>query len=424
MNNTLPSKSPLGYWSVVSIGIGGMVGGGIFAVLGLAIQLAHDGAPLAFALAGLVALITAYSYVCLSVEYPSQGGTVIFINRAFGTDYFSGSLNVLLCLSYVIMLSLYAYAFGSYGASFFPLPLHALMKHVLLSFIIIVLTGLNMMGAKVVGKSEIGIVALKIAILIFFISIGIFYADFEVLKPTNWAPPLQLIAGGMIIFLAYEGFELIANAAQDVQSPKKVLPYAYYSSVIFTIILYVLIAAVTLGTLDLHLLIAARGYALAASAKTFLGDAGFSLIGIAALLSTASAINATLYGTSRIVHILAQAGQLPKFLETKGKDQPIESLLLLASLTLVIANFFDLSSIATMGSAGFLLIFAAVNLANLRLYKTTNCYRIIPLFGVITCLLALAALIWQTLETSPYNILVLLVMIILAFCISSLCRKF
>ncbi len=415
MSNTLSSKRPLDYWSAVSIGIGGMVGGGIFAVLGLAIQLAHGGAPLAFALAGLIAFITAYSYVHLSVKYPSQGGTVVFLTRAFGTGNFSGSLSVLLCLSYVIMLSLYAYAFGSYGASFFPLPLHILMKHVLLSLIIVLLTGLNMMGAKIVGKTEIGIVVLKIAILIFFICVGIFYAHFKVLTPTNWTPPLQLIAGGMIIFVAYEGFELIANAAQDVQNPKKVLPYAYYSSVSFTIILYILIAAITLGTLDLHLLMAAKGYALAASAKTFLGDAGFGLMGIAALLSTASAINATLYGTSRIIHIIAQAGQLPKFLEAKKPGRPIESLLLLASLTLFIANLFDLSSIAMMGSAGFLLIFAAVNFANLRLYKTTNSYRIIPLFGVITCLLALTALIWQTFITSP--ILVLLIMLSLAFCI-------
>ena len=110
----------IGLWAVVAIGVGGMVGGGIFAVLGLAVQLAHGGTPVAFALAGVVALLTTYSYAKLSVAYPSRGGTVTFLDRAFGAGMFTGSLNVLLWLSYVVMLSLYAFAFGSYGATFLP----------------------------------------------------------------------------------------------------------------------------------------------------------------------------------------------------------------------------------------------------------------------------------------------------------------
>ena len=114
------SEDKLGLWAVVAIGVGGMVGGGIFAVLGLAVQLAHGGTPEAFALAGVVALLTTYSYAKLSVAYPSRGGTVTFLDRVFGAGMFTGSLNVLLWLSYVVMLSLYAFAFGSYGATFLP----------------------------------------------------------------------------------------------------------------------------------------------------------------------------------------------------------------------------------------------------------------------------------------------------------------
>lgn len=84
------SSRSIGYREAVSIGVGGMVGGGIFAVLGLAVQLARGGTPVAFAIAGLVALLTAYSYARLSVAYPSQGGTVSFLVRAFGTGIFSG----------------------------------------------------------------------------------------------------------------------------------------------------------------------------------------------------------------------------------------------------------------------------------------------------------------------------------------------
>ena len=100
------SNGKLGYWSVVAIGVGGMVGGGIFAVLGLAVQLAHGGTPVAFAIAGLVALLTSYSYAKLSVAYPSPGGTVEFLNQGLGTGLVTGSINVLLSISYIIMLSL------------------------------------------------------------------------------------------------------------------------------------------------------------------------------------------------------------------------------------------------------------------------------------------------------------------------------
>src|SRR5665648_41466 len=91
----MAKKGPLGLLSVISIGVGGMVGGGIFAVLGLAVQLSRGGTYIAFALAGIVALITSYSYAKLSVTYPSQGGTVEFLDQAFGPGLITGGLNVL-----------------------------------------------------------------------------------------------------------------------------------------------------------------------------------------------------------------------------------------------------------------------------------------------------------------------------------------
>jgi amino acid transporter len=99
----------------VSIGIGGMVGGGIFAVLGLAATLAKGGTPVSFLFAGLIALVTSYSYVQLSLTYPDRGGTVRFINEGLGRHIFSGGINNLLWVSYIIMLALYASAFGSYA---------------------------------------------------------------------------------------------------------------------------------------------------------------------------------------------------------------------------------------------------------------------------------------------------------------------
>jgi len=400
-----------------------MVGGGIFAVLGLAVQMAHGGTPIAFALGGVVALVTAYSYAHLSMTYPARGGTVEFLNQAFGPGILTGGLNVLLWLSYIAMLSLYAYAFGSYGASFFPEAVQPIWKHALISGGVVLFTCLNVLGAKTVGKSEDFIVALKLAILFVFLGAGLWSVSTQRLEPTAWSNPVQLVAGGMIIFLAYEGFELIANTAENVTSPRKTLPRAYYSAVGFVIVLYILVSLVAVGNLPVKEIVAAKDYALAEAARPFLGSLGFTLIAIAALLSTGSAINATLYGTARISYVIAKEGELPEGLERTAWNRPIEGLLITSGLTLLVANLFDLSRISTMGSSSFLLIFAAINASNARLSSITGAKRGVSILGAIVCIGALAILIGQTAMTSPKELWLLVAMVGAAFLIETVYQK-
>ena len=375
-----------------SIGIGGMVGGGIFAVLGLAVVMARGGTVIAFAIAGGVALLTAYAYAKLSVALPSQGGTVIF-NHAYGKGMFTVSLNILLWLSYIIMLSLYAYAIGSYGATFFSANLQPTARHVLISGIIVAITLFNMLSADYIARAEDWIVAIKSLILAFFVVVGALGIKAARLAPATWASPLNLVAGVMIIFVAYEGFELIANTCADARNPERTLPRAFYASVGIVVALYLLIAAVTVGSLPLNSIATARDYALAAAAKPMLGQAGFVLIVVAALLSTTSAVNATLYGSARLSFIIAKDGELPASLERPIWHKPVEGLFVTSILTLVVANTLDLSSISTIGRAGFLIIFAAVNLANVRLRKQTQARSCISMIGALVCGPALAALI-------------------------------
>jgi len=412
-------KKQLGFWEITSIGIGGMVGGGIFAVLGLSVKLTHGGAPAAFLIAGLVALVTAYSYAKLSVAFPSQGGTVSFLDRAFGSGLITGSANILLWISYIVMLSLYAYAFGSYGASFFPPASQLFWKHILITGSIAGITVLNLLNTTLIGEAEDWIVSLKLLILCIFIATGIWGVVPAKLAPSAWSSPFHLVAGGMIIFLAYEGFELIANTAQDVRNPSKTLPRAYFTSVAFVIVLYVLVAVVTVGTLSIGRIINAQDYALAEAARPSLGHTGFVLIAIAAMLSTASAINATIYGAARLSYAIAKDGELPEFLERKAWGKPITGLLITAGATLLIANLVNLSSISTMGSAGFLLIFASVNGANVILAKETRSRYWLSLIGVGLCLGALGTLIWQVQSHTPQQIWFLLAMLATAFFVES-----
>ena len=419
INMNKSDSEKIGYWEVTAIGIGGMVGGGIFAVLGLSVDLTHGGAPMAFLLAGIVALVTAYSYTRLSVTFPSQGGTVSFLDRAFGPGLLTGGMNILLWISYIVMLSLYAYAFGSYGATLFAASSGVFWKHVLTSGCIICITGLNLLSARLIGEAEDWIVLVKLIILVLFIAVGIWGIDGTRLTPSAWPSPLHIVAGGMIIFLAYEGFELIANSAQDVRTPEKTLPSAYFTAVGFVIILYVLISVVTVGTLPISRIVGSKDYALAEAARPFLGQSGFVLIAIAAILSTASAINATLYGTARLSYIIARDGELPAVLEKKIWNKPVEGLLITSGATLLIANFVDLDSISTMGSVGFLLIFAAVNIANMKLAVETGSNRWLSLIGACLCLGALASLLWQTAITVPRQLWIPFVMTGAAFLIEA-----
>jgi len=176
------------------------------------------------------------------------------------------------------------------------------------------------------------------------------------------------------------------------------------------------------GNLAVDKIVAAKDYALAEAARPFLGQAGFTLIAIAAMLSTASAINATLYGAARLSYSIARDGELPAMLERKVWGQPVEGLLITAGLTLFVANVFDLTSISTLGSAGFLLIFAAVNTANARHAPHTKSLAWISAAGAVACLAALVALIWQTARSGPMKLWVLAAMIALAVTIEGMYR--
>jgi amino acid transporter len=390
----------VGLLGAISIGIGGMVGGGIFAVLGEAVSLAHGATAVAFFIAGIVAILSAYSFAKLSTTYQNRGGTVLFIDNAFGHNLLSSSANVMLWLSYLITIALYSSAFASYGTTFFKNGYSFILKHILISVAIILPAMINLISASFVSKSESIIVIIKISLLILIIISGASYVDLDTLSPAKWENPGVIVSAGMIIFVAYEGFELISNAAEDIKNPTKNLPRAFYGSVLFVILLYVLISIVTVGTVPESQLLEAKDYALAVAAKPALGQIGFTIVAIAALLSTFSAINATIYGNARLGFFLAKEGELPKKLSIDKKGIPNNDIIIITLFSLIIANTIELSEIAIIGSAGFLLIFAIVNLAAFKLSKEIKSSKIITFLAFILSTSALFILLYHTYNTN------------------------
>ena len=405
----------------ISIGIGGMVGGGIFAVLGLAVSLAKGGTPIAFLFAGIIALLTAYSYAKLSKKYPENGGTVRFIHQQYGNGIFAGGINNLLWVSYIVMLALYSSAFGSYGAQLISLTgTKEIDVRIFQSSIILIALFINYLSVKLVGEIESIAVVIKLIILIAFIGVG-FYGfsvhpeNLGQLSPENWESPILLLSGGMVIFVAYEGFELIANSISDLEDKEKNTEKAYFGAVGFVVILYILIAIVTVGALPFEQIANAEDYVLAKAAEPTLGQIGFTIITITALISTFSAINATVLGSGRVNYDIAVDKELPQFFCRQFWGKPV-GLIITAVLSITLVNLFNLQSISTAGSVGFLLIFSIVNYIGFKQHKELESKKWIHLMASLLCFLAFLTLIIQQFSQNRTGVIASLSIIV--FCIS------
>jgi amino acid transporter len=390
--------------AAVSIGIGGMVGAGIFSILGVVAQAAGSAMWLAFAIGGVVALLSTYSYAKLGATFPSAGGAVHFLVKGFGDGVLAGGINLFMWVGYIISLALYATAFGSYAATFVTRTPSALLLKSLAVAVVVLLTVVNAFGARLMGRSETVIVAAKVAILVLFAAVGVWFIRPGYLSPELWPETQSILFGAGVLFIGYEGFGLVTNAAADMRNPRTMLPRALYTSVILVIAIYLAVSLTVSGNLSDYEIEQARDYALAQAAKPFLGEFGFRLIAIAALLSTASAINATLFGSANVCYMIARDGELPAGLSRTEWQQATGGLLLTAGLVVLVMLCFDLSGIAMMGSAAFLLIYAAVNAGHLRVRKQTGANAVIVWLSMLTCLAMFAVLCVYTWQQQPMAI--------------------
>src|SRR5262245_24849754 len=410
-SNTSPAANPgqIGILAAVSIGIGGMVGAGIFSILGVVAQAAGNAMWLAFAVGGIVALLSTYSYAKLGAAFPSAGGAVHFLVKSYGDGVLAGGLNLFMWAGYIISLALYASAFGSYAATFFgTAPSYLLLRSLAVGSVIALML-INAFGARLMGRSEAVIVTAKVAILVLFAAIGLWFIRSGYLSPDLWPEGRSILFGAGVLFIGYEGFGLVTNAAANMRNPRRMLPRALYTSVVLVIIIYLAVALTVTGTLSGFEIEQARDYALAAAAKPFLGEFGFRLIAIAALFSTASAINATLFGAANVCYMIARDGDLPAGLSRTEWKQATGGLILTAALVVLLTLSFDLSGIAMMGSAAFLLIYAAVNAGHLRVLKQTGANATIVWLSLLTCLVMFAVLCVYTYQEQPLAIAALVV---------------
>ena len=385
------------------LGIGAMVGAGIFALLGEAAVVAGSAVWLSFLLAGIVAALLGYTVVKLGVRYPSSGGLFAYLMQGFGNGRLVG---ISAWLGYfaaiVIVCSMVAVAFGSYATSLFVGDdAGGAWDNVFTSAIVVAMAFLSIIGSRVVDKAQSLIVIALLAVFAVFIAVTLVDIDFDLLAFSGYPAFTDIVASVALTFFAYLGFSVITFAAGDLRNPTRELPLAMYAALGVTTFLYIFISLGVFGTLTVDEAIGYGETAIAEAARPALGEAGFTMMAIAALLATASSVNATLYASGGLTAMLAGAGQFPTFFGRGSRLGPHAGILITAGLVLVVANTVDLSAIASVGSACSLMIFLLIGLAALRLRAEIGASAPIVLVALAATAVVLVFFAVDTLRNAP-----------------------
>jgi len=385
MNN---NSKAFGLWSAVFLGIGSMVGAGIFVLLGEAGAIAGNLVWISFIFGGIIALLSGYSLAKLATAYPSRGGIVEYLVQCYGEGIFSGSLSVLFYLSAMVAIAMVAKTFGTYAAMMSvgvntPLWTNGFAIGILLLFMLV-----NLTGSSFIAKSENIIVIIKLSIIILFTIVVFFYIDPALLSLKDAPPVMNVFSSIALTFFAFEGFRVITNTAEDMDDPGKLMLRAMTVAIVLVMVLYVAVTFAVFGNLPLPEIIKAQDYALAEAAKPAFGETGFTIMAVAALISTASSINANLYAVTNVTYQMAKNGELPKVYE-RNVWHSSEGLIVSTLILIVFVLFFDLTEIAAIGSISILFIHAMVHTGHLFKINETKASKVLVVLAILTIAVAI-----------------------------------
>lgn len=409
-----------------SLGIGSMVGAGIFALLGEVGASAGSAVWMAFLAGGIVALLNGYSYGRLGARYPSAGGPVDYLARGYGVGVFSGGLSLFYYAAAIIGMAMVARAFGSYGAALIgpSAASSSLVVGSLAALIVVLLAVVNAAGSASVGKLELVVVAIKLSVLALFIVGGAFGVTAKLFASEFSAPePGALVVAVGFAFFAYTGFGVVTNAAGEMANPQTELPRALMTSIVIVIALYVAIALVAFGSLPVAEILKDKDTALAVAARPVFGSAGFTVMAIAAMLATASAINATLYGSTNVSYVLAKRGQLPEGFDRRVWRTAPEGLFITVGLVLLFATVLNLAQVAALGSLAALLVYVAVGIGHIRLRETTGARLWLLLVAIVATAGTTVVFVVHMVETQPAVLVLGGVVLVVAFLAEIVLRR-
>lgn len=392
MANT-EASGKLSLMDACGMAIGGMVGGGIFAVLGEAVVTAGNAAFISLGAGGILALITGVVYARLTVKFDEAGGEFVFIEHIAGPR-FAGTVSWFLILGYIFTISLYAYTFGAYAGRLFGFGSGP--NFWLGGSVILVITLLNLSGVRESGISEDILVYTKIVILIGLIGLGFVNVETDMVFPIITHGVGNTIQAAALVFVAYEGFQLLTYDYDDIKDHKKNLPRAVVYSISAVIVIYVLIAFVLTGSLGPQVIAEHKETALAMLAKPVLGQLGIVIVLVAAVFSTASAILATVFAISRMAKRISEGGQLPAKLTNKLRSGvPVYFSLMVAGIAMFVQFVGNLEQITTFSSLVFLFVFSVVNYMGYSHKVLKGWKSVLPVIGSVGCASAMGVLLFK-----------------------------
>ena len=394
------SKKAFGLWSAVFLGIGSMVGAGIFVLLGEAGAIAGNLVWISFLLGGVIALLSGYSLAKLATAYPSRGGIVEYLVQCYGEGVFSGSLSVLFYLSAMVAIAMVAKTFGTYASMMAIGSDSALYANLFAVGILLLFMVINLAGSALIAKSENIIVIIKLCIIILFTVVVFFYINPVLLSFKDAPPVMNVFSSVALTFFAYEGFRVITNTAEDMEDPGQTMLKAMFIAIGFVMLLYVAVTFAVFGNLTLAEIIKAQDYALPEAAKPAFGQLGFTIMAVAALISTASSINANLYAVTNVTYDMAKNGELPKVYR-RNVWHSSEGLIISTVILIAFVLFFNLNEIAAIGSISILFIHALVHIGHLLKIKETKASKFLLVSAILTIALAIVLALNYTSKHIP-----------------------
>lgn len=339
----------------LAVGLGGIIGAGIFVLSGTMISLSGTGALIAFSMTGFVAVILAMEMGELVSTMPkSSGASYSFVYNAFGSElgFITG---VSLYLSFAASVSAIALGFGSYLASMAGINSY-FYSHIFAVFLILVLVGVNLEGVAEAAKADIYIVTFKIAVLVIFIIFALLFGKF--LSANISLPPVNGVSGifaaSVIAMFAYAGFQSIATMAPNIKGGGRTAARAILFAVVISLALYILVTMALLSLLpgtSFGQVADPLSFALRSSAApSWL----FYLVDLAALAATTSATLAMMIAGSQLVFQLSIDGLLPRYFGRTGKGgkAPMTAVFLTAFVGISLmfsGNIYIIAAISNFG---------------------------------------------------------------------------
>lgn len=421
-----PLKRAIGPLSLIVMGLGCIIGAGIFIVTGVAsANYSGPALVLSFVISAIACIFTALCYAEFASMIPISGSVYTYTYVAMG-EIWAWMIGWVLIFEYLISASAVAVGWSSYivgllnsmgiilpqlitnppGTGLINLPAF---------FIIALLTGILILGVKESARFNAVIVVLNISIILLFIFVGINFinpANYQPFVPYGWSGVLQ---GAAMVFFAYIGFDAVSTAAEETKDPQRTLPIGIIGSLIISSILYIAVAAVLNGMVPYNLLnnAAPVTFALEKSGANWAA----SIVSFGAIFGLTSVLLTSLFGQTRIFYSMSRDGLLPRIFSKVHVNfrSPIMSILIVGAVASIIAAFFPLSAIIELVNIGTLsaFIFLAISIIILRrqqpdIPRKFRCplVPVIPLLSIIFCVFLIFQLSWTTLERFAASLMI------------------